>query len=171
MHNGYVIESGSMEVLRSKHVLLDANFLIDASLFEREAADLFIELINLDCDLLAIRAVILETLGGTKDEAMLNDRVDYLEIIFGRPFNTMVGLPIERDLPAKADMLAFSRQCNKFSSTDFELFSTLKKYKSSGMLLITRNHKDFTSKICKREGYITLFGNKEIRTYGVYQAK
>ncbi len=171
VHNTYLIEPGTVEVLRSKHALLDTNFLIDASIFEEEAAELVSQLQGLNCDLLTTRSVILEALGGTKDEARLNDKIAYLELVFGRPFANMVGLPLERDLPSKTDLLAFSRQCNKFSATDFELFLTLKKYKSSGILLITRNHSDFTSKVCNRAGYVTLFGDKEIRTYGVYQAR
>jgi hypothetical protein len=171
VHNTYLIESSSVEVLRSKHVLLDTNFLIDASIFKEEAAELVPQLRSLGCDLLTTRSVILETLGGTKDETALRKKIGYLEVLFGRSLGQIVSLPIERDLPANNDLLAFSRQCNKFSPTDFELFLTLKKYKSSGILLITRNHSDFTNKICDRTGFITLLGDKEIRTYGVYQAK
>lgn len=170
MHNRYVIETDSVDVLRSKHLLLDANFLLDAGLFKQEAAGLIGQLDKLECDLLTTRSVLIEVVGGTKDATALQDRMDYLEILFGRPFANIVGLPIERDLPASSDLLAFSRQCNKFSPTDFELFLTLKKYRSSGILLITRNHTDFTNKICNRVGFITLLGNKEIRTYGIYQA-
>jgi hypothetical protein len=114
--------------------------------------------------------VITETLGGTKDGVALQKKIGYLEILFGRELNHIVSLPIERGLPSSSDTLAFSRQCNKFDPIDFELYLTLKKHKSSGILLITRNHKDFTSKICKRVGFITLLGDKEIKTYGIYQA-
>lgn len=171
MRNRYIIEADSIDVLRAKHLLLDTNFLLDAGLFKQEAAELISELDKLGCGLLTTRSVLVETLGGTKDETALKDRINYLEVLFGRPFASIVSLPIERNFPTSGDFLAFSRQCNRFSATDFELFLTLKKYKSSGILLITRNHSDFTSKICDRAGFITLLGDKEIRTYGVYQAK
>jgi len=160
-----------METLRSKYVLLDTNFLIDASMFRQEVGNLIDQLNSLGCSLLTTRSVILEALGGTNNENDLDDKLAYLEIVFGRPFNELERLPIERRLPDKAELLSFSRQCNKFATTDFELFLMLEKYKSSGILLISRNHKDFTSKICNRTGFITLLGNKEIRTYGIYQAK
>ena len=118
MRNTYVIESSSEKVLQSKYVLLDTNFLIDASIFKREAADLFVRLKSLVSDLLVTRPVILETLGGTKNETDLNGKVVYLETVFSRPFNNIIGLPIERDLPASTDILSFSRQCNKFSQAD-----------------------------------------------------
>lgn len=170
MHNTYLIEHGSVEILRSRNVLIDTNFLIDATIFKKEAADLIGQLNSLGCNLLTTRAVIIETLGGTKDETHLKDKIDYVELLFSRPFDKIVSLPIERDLPNIKDLLSFSRQCNKFGTTDFELFLTLQKYKSSGILLITRNHSDFTNKICDRAGFITLLGDKEIRTYGIYQA-
>ncbi|MGC1176536.1 MAG: hypothetical protein WA843_00535 [Candidatus Saccharimonadales bacterium] len=171
MHNAYLIEPSSVGALRSKHVLLDTNFLIDASIFKEEAAELIVQLRDLSCDLVTTKAVVVETLGGTTDETALRKKTTYLESVFGQQLDHIVSLPIERDLPTPNDLLAFSRQCNKFSNTDFELFLTLKKYKPSDILLITRNHKDFTDKICDRVGFITLLGNKEIRTYGVYRAK
>lgn len=171
MHNTYVIEQSSTDTLRSKYALLDTNFLLDALAFKEEAAEFIAQLRDLGCDLLTSRAVIVEALGGTKDSTLLGKKVNYLEALFGRSLSQIVSLPIERKLPATEDLLRFGRQCRKFSATDFELFLTLKKYQSSGIVLITRNHSDFSNKICERVGFITLLGDKEVRTYGVYRAR
>jgi hypothetical protein len=171
MHNKYVIGDGSSDLIKSKPLLLDTNFVIDTIIFNKESVDLIAQLRALNCDLITTRAVLTETLGGTKDSDHLKAKITHLELLFQKPFKDIVKLPIERELPTGDDILKFSRQCNKFDTTDFELYLTLKKYCHTGIMLITRNHTDFTSTLFERNGFITLFGNKEIKTYGLYSAK
>jgi hypothetical protein len=168
MHNSYVIETSSVGVLQSSFLLLDTNFLIDASIFRAEAVDLIAELRKMDCELVTTRAVLVEFLGGTKNPVEYDAKVLFVELLFGKTLDKIVSLPIDSKLPNKTDLLDFSRQCQKFAPTDFELFLTLKKYSHSSLILISRNHTDFTSRLFKRKGFITLLGDKEIRTYGLY---
>jgi rRNA-processing protein FCF1 len=171
MHNSYVIETSSVETLTEKPLLLDTNFIIDAIIFREEAVGLIAQLREINCELLTTRSVVVETLGGTKNETDLKAKVVHLELLFGKKLDKIVSLPIERDLPEIKSLLDYSRQCNKFGTTDFELFLTLKKYKHAGIMLVTRNHLDFTGRLFNRQGFITLLGNKEIRTYGLYTAR
>lgn len=170
MVNLYVIDDQSAGVLRSKYLLLDTNFIIDALIFRAQAIELIERFRDLACELITTPAVITEFLGGTKDKGDFEAKVRHLEILFGKPLAKIVSLVVGKDFPAQDAFLAFSRQCNKFGTTDFELYLTLKKFSTGGLLLVTRNHSDFTNKICDRVGFITLLGNKEIRTYGMYQA-
>jgi hypothetical protein len=168
MPNDYVIEEHSVGVLQSKFLLLDTNFLIDASIFPSEALGLVEKLRKLSCELVTTRAVIIEFLGGTRNRDHHKAKVDFLELLFGKALTNLVGLPIEARLPTQEEIISFSRQTNKFSPTDFELYLTLEKYSHGNLVLISRNHTDFTTKLFKREGFITLLGEKEIRTYGLY---
>lgn len=168
MHNSYVIEQSSVGVLKSKFLLLDTNFLIDASIFSDEAVELIAELRSMDCELVTTRAVLIEFFGGTKNLVEYEAKVRFVELLFGKVLGQIVGLPIDKDLPDRNDMVKFSRQCQKFAPTDFELFLTLKKYNHGNLVLVSRNHTDFTARLFKREGFITLLGDREIRTYGLY---
>jgi len=168
MHNSYVIEQSSVGVLQSKFLLLDTNFLIDASIFSTEAVGLIAELRAMNCELVTTRAVLIEFLGGTKNLVEYQTKVEFVELLFGKTLDEIVNLPIDRGLPERNDLVKFSRQCKKFAATDFELYLTLKKYNHSNLVLISRNHTDFTTSLFKRQGFITLLGSKEIRTYGLY---
>lgn len=168
MHNSYVIEQSSVGVLKSKFLLLDTNFLIDASIFSAEAVDLIAELQSMDCELVTTRSVLVEFFGGIKNLVEYETKVRFVQLLFGKSLDKIVGLPIDKELPERNDLVKFSRQCHKFAPTDFELYLTLKKYNHGNLVLISRNHTDFTTKLFKREGFITLLGDKEIRTYGLY---
>lgn len=171
MLNSYVIETNSVDVLRSKFLLLDTNFLIDASIFSTEAVGLIGDLRKMECELVTTRSVLIEFLGGTKNPDELDAKIRFVELLFGKSLAGIVALPIDKDLPPKTDILNFSRQCKRFAATDFELFLTLKKYSHDNLVLISRNHTDFTSRAFHRQGFITLLGDKEIRTYGIYTIK
>ncbi len=168
MLNSYVIDKDSVVVLASKFLLVDTNFLIDASIFSGEVVDLIAAFRTMGCELITTRAVLLEFLGGTKNPVEYDLKVQFVELLFGKRLTEIVSLPIDKELPTKEDLVKFSQQCKKFAPTDFELYLTLKKYSHGNLLLISRNHTDFTARLFKRQGFITLLGDKEIRTYGLY---
>lgn len=167
MNNSYVIDASSVDVLKRSHLLLDTNFLIDALMFASEFADLLLRLRELECDLITTRSVIIEYLGGTHDTKSYKKKVDFLELMFGKPVGSIISLPVD-SVPDEENLIAFSRQCNTFDPIDYELFLTMKKYHHSKILLMTRNHADFTTRLFKRSDFVTLLGAKQIRTYGLY---
>jgi hypothetical protein len=144
--------------------------LVDAYRLPVEFADLLEELVKLGCDIVTTKSIIIEFLGGTKGKADLEKKVSFLEKMFGRKFDDRPYLPLDRDTPDLQDILIFSRQANKFGIADFELYQTLKKYAST-IVLVSRNHKDFTQKITERISFITLLGDAEIHTYGLYKCR
>jgi hypothetical protein len=166
MQNKFVINDSSKDMLQGKTLLLDTNVLMDAYRLPAEFYELLQELVGLDCDIVTTKTIVIEFLGSTTDEDALSKKTDFLEMILGKRLESGY-LPIDRDFPNRTDFLTFSRATNKFHPADFELYLTLKKYRQH-LLLITRNHKDFPTKLVNRISFITLLGNAEIHTYGVY---
>lgn len=167
MQNKFVIDETTKDTLRDKTILLDTNALIDAYRLPAEFYDLLQDFIKLGCDIVTTRTIAIEFLGKTTEEEALAKKVAFLEMLLGNHLVDAFYLPIDRGFPDKTDFLAFSRSANKFGNADFEIYLTLKKYKRH-LLLITRNHKDFPTKLVNRVSFITLLGTAEIHTYGVY---
>src|SRR5690606_19550239 len=94
---------------------------------------------------------------------------EFLETVFGKEL-AKAYLPLDYDVPSTSDILHFSRQANRFSIVDYELYKTLKKY-GKRIALVSRNHKDFSTKICERISFVTLLGVSEIHTYGIYSCQ
>lgn len=166
MQNKFVINDSSKDVLRDKTLLLDTNVLMDAYRLPSEFYELLQELVSLGCDVITTKTIVIEFLGSTTNEDDLSKKVAFLEMLLGKHLQHGY-LPIDRDFPDATDFLAFSRAANKFQPADFELYLTLKKYRQH-LLLVTRNHKDFPTKLVNRVSFITLLGKTEIHTYGVY---
>jgi len=168
VQNSFVIDHTSSNTFANKSLLLDTNILIDAYRLPVEFYDLQQSLVASGCDLVAIKSVIIEFLGGTKDKDKINDKVLFLESLFGKKLESTY-LPLERDKPAISNLLEFGRHANKFSVPDYELYCSLKKY-GKNIALVTRNHKDFPASLVNRISFITLLGKAEIHTYGIYTA-
>lgn len=166
MSNSFVIDRATKEIWRGKTLLLDTNVLIDAFRLPEEFYDFTSGLIENQCDIVTTKSIAIEFLGGTSEHALLAKKKSFLESTFNKELNNLY-LPLDRMPPDINDIMAFSRQANKFSIVDYELFCTLKKY-GTNIALLTRNHKDFSTTLTKRIGFVTLLGDKEIHTYGVY---
>ena len=118
------------------------------------------------CELVTNKTIILEFLGGTSDKSHLKDKVNFLEVVFGKKL-VNIPLPIDRDLPDLEDLRLFSSFANKFTYPDFELYCTTKKYRKL-ISFVTRNRKDSSEKLIPRISHITLLGNTEIHTFGIH---
>lgn len=170
MHNLFVIDGTTESHLKDATILTDTNVFFDAWKFKAEFADLLAKLTDFNCYFVTLKSVVIEFLGGTKSEEDLQSKIDFLEAIFAKKLGSSF-LPLSQTFPTNDEFLQFSRQANKFSTTDFELYCALKKYQRSGLLLMTRNHTDFTQTLFARKGFITLLGTKEIHTHGLYAYK
>ena len=166
MQNSFVIDANSRSTFKNKTLLLDTNALIDAFRLPAEFYDLANEFATMGCDLVTTKTIALEFLGGTKDKSSIKIKQEFLELTFGKKL-AAVYLPLDHTEPDISDILTFSRQANKFSIADYELYSTCKRY-GERIALVTRNHKDFSAKLMERISFITLLGNAEIHTYGIY---
>ncbi len=171
MQSKFVIDGSTKKDFAGRTLLFDTNALIDAYRLPVEFFELLQEFELLECDVATTKSITIEFLGGTTDSDDMDKKIAFLEIIFGKKLSgDNFYLPLARDFPDKDDFLTFSRAANRFSPTDFELFRTMKKYQHS-LVLISRNHKDFSTKLADRISFITLLGKSEIHTYGVYRAK
>jgi|GEM_PF-3884112 len=166
MPNNFVVDVATKSAFAGRTLLLDTNALLDAFRLPAEFYDLANEFARLNCDLVTTKSIVLEFLGGTTDENHLKLKREFLELTFGKKLANIY-LPLEHSEPNLDDLLAFSRQANKFSTPDYELYCALKKY-AKNIALISRNHKDFSTKLTNRISFITLLGTSEIHTYGVY---
>lgn len=168
MSNSFVVDTSTKKTFAGRTLLLDTNALLDAYRLPSEFYDLATELSELDCDLVTTKSIALEFLGGTTDSSSMGKKKQFLEITFGRPLGN-VYLPLDHTEPNTDDLLDFSRQANKFSVADYELYCTVKKY-GKRIALVTRNHKDFSTNLIKRISFITLLGTAEIHTYSICEA-
>lgn len=166
MPNSFVIDTTTQSSFRGRTLLLDTNALIDAFRLPAEFYDLAAELAGMGCDFVTTKSIAIEFLGGTTDKSDLDKKKEFLEATFNKQLGKIY-LPLDHTEPDLDDILKFSRQANKFGIADYELYCTLKKY-GDKIALITRNHKDFSTSLTTRIGFITLLGDKEIHTYGVY---
>ena len=166
MPTSFVIDGSTKKAFSGRTLLLDTNALLDAYRLPAEFYDLANEFAELDCDLVTTKSIIIEFLGGTTDKANMDKKRQFLELTFGKKL-AAIYLPLDHAEPNTDDLLAFSRQANKFAVPDFELYCTLKKY-GSRIALMSRNHKDFSTRLTKRISFITLLGASEIHTYGIY---
>lgn len=165
--NTFVIDSASVESFSGRTLLLDTNVLIDAYRLPAEFYNLTQELAAIGCDFITTKSIALEFLGGTKDTVHMQKKQEFLETLFGRQLKQTY-LPLDRGEPDTDSLLMFSRHAQNFSIADFELYCTLKKY-SRRIALVTRNHRDFPSTLVDRVSFITLLGNAEVHTYGIYE--
>lgn len=166
MPTSFVIDHETRQLFTGRTLLLDTNALLDAFRLPAEFYDLANEFAKLGCDLVTTKTIAIEFLGGTSDKDNLDKKKKFLEITFNKELKNIY-LPLDHNEPDTDDILNFSRQANKFSIADYELYCTLKKY-DKRIALVTRNHKDFSTTITTRISFITLLGIKEIHTYGVY---
>ena len=167
MPSKFIIDATSSKKFSGRTLLLDTNVLLDAYRLPEAFYDLAKELASLNCDLVTTKSIAIEFLGGATDKNILDTKKEFLEITFGKKLANIY-LPIDHSEPNLEDILAFSRQANKFSIADYELYCTVKKY-GNRIALITRNHKDFSTNLSRRVSFITLLGKAEIHTYGVYE--
>lgn len=166
MPNSFVVDEATKESFAGRTLLLDTNALIDAFRLPAEFYDLATEFARLNCDLVTTKSIVLEFLGGTTDQTNIEKKKQFLEVTFGRTIDKTY-LPLDHSAPNLQDLLQFSRSANKFSVADYELYCTIKKYQKR-IALVSRNHKDFSTKLARRISFITLLGTSEIHTYGIY---
>lgn len=167
MQNKFVIDSATRTKFAGRTLLLDTNALLDAYRLPEAFYSLAKEFSSLNCDLVTTKTIATEFLGGATDKKVLETKKAFLEVIFGKKL-AAIYLPLDHSEPKLEDILEFSRQANKFSIADYELFCTTKKY-GKKIALITRNHKDFSTNLTERISFITLLGKSEIHTHGVYE--
>lgn len=166
MPSSFVIDTTTSTSFSNRWLLLDTNALIDAYRLPSEFVDLANSFGEMGCTLITTHEIVLEFLGGTQDSSNMQKKKEFIEKLFGRTVGK-VYLPIDQNAPDIETLLEFSRQASSFSIADYELYLTLKKY-GVKIALVTRNHKDFSTTLTKRISFITLLGNKEIHTYGIY---
>lgn len=147
--------------LSGKHLFLDNTALVLLVSYFKQLGDFFIRLKEIDCALLTIPSVVFEF-----------QRTDNLEI-----FNTRTSFissyltiySIEKHLQELEDLVPVIHKVKgNIGYTDFLLYCCL--YKFEGSMLLTENHKDFTTNILERVNIFTIdTDEQQLRNTGLYQ--
>ncbi len=147
--------------LEGKHLFLDNTALILLVSYIEEFSDFLIELKEVECVLLTIPSVAFEFQRSDNIE-ILNKRTEFL--------NSYIEIySIERHLRELEDLIPVIHKIkNAISYTDFLLYCCLYKFKDS--ILLTENHKDFTTNILDRLNIFTVDNDgQNLRNSGLYR--
>lgn len=154
----------SLELPRRSWIIIDTNFLIDyfskpelyISLVEglREGDNVIVSIELVRCEFIRSRV---------KDVIKLKSEF----------FTTLVEnlLPIDQGVYklVQPTIEKYGEDIEKVSLTDIYLACVLQRY--SQVLLLTRNHQDFPTKLFSRDYLINIESKKDVKTYGLYQFK
>jgi len=142
-------------------ILLDTNFFLD--LFEHEkhykqffdvASDMKVSLVS--CDL--VRGEFVRT--KDKDKLLAKNEL-FSRIVSILPMDKQIS---ELLVPTLSD---YGHDIEGVSIADIILACFIKRY--SGLYLLTRNHKDFPTRIFDRSGVFSIEHEKDVKTYALYQ--
>lgn len=141
------------KALKDKHLLFDTSAIMNIIQFE--AIDLIEEMKANNVDLNTIEPVFIELLATDSDMRSLVRQSFIME-------NQFTFLPLmKRNFDDARILQAELRKLKSFPSpTDLYLGCLLEQYRSSGMLLITCDHKDFPEPMYTRMGQIILCNSK-----------
>jgi hypothetical protein len=147
--------------LKRSTVLVDACFFIDAYSKPEEFADFIHSLKAADVSLVSLVSVKIEFIRSKTRDVVQRKKAYYEQII-------EMTLPT-RDVDALVPEIVdeYRQSTEGVSVTDFYLAACLKKYRR--LLLLTRNHVDFPTKIFARSYIFPIETERDIRTYALYE--
>lgn len=156
----YNLES-VLSSLKGKHLFLDNTALILLVNYIEIFSDFLIKLKEVNCELLTIPSVAFEFQRTDNIEAF-NKRTTFLKTY-------VTTYSIERHLQEMEDLVpVIHRIKGNISYPDFLLYCCL--YKFEGSMLLTENHRDFTTNILDRVNIFTVDAeNANLRNTGLYQ--
>lgn len=123
--------------LKRKHILVDTNFLIDASHNEECFSSIINSLIKNECTLVTIDGVYHEFIRGRKSIEDYKKMINFYENIIDRE------IPYEKSIKENANTLTkvLLKRSSQISYVDILLLATLMKYQSS-MYLLSKDKSD-----------------------------
>lgn len=152
--------------LRGKYLLVDTNFLIDASLYR----EIFREIINLfkenQVALITITPVIAEFLRGSANQTEYEKKLAYLELVLDQPV-----LPVDEttnELLLDKVIKFYRSRGSKTEMTDLFLASTLLRYTNGLTFLLTSDHKGFPTSLFDIVGMFPVQLEADLRIFCVY---
>ncbi len=153
--------------IEHKHVLLDANVLIEAYQSPDKFTDLIEFLIASHCQPVIISLVQFEISRNIFQPELIEAHKAYLAVW------NFITLPLKEESDLLRDALKIARyyaarKINNVSLADCFIASFLKKYKTN-LYLITRNHKDFPAPLFVRDLVWTVDMPRDVVTFGFYR--
>lgn len=157
--------------LNGVHLLLDTTSIINASK-SNEFLALLTKLSHGGCDLVTIPSVVYEFSRGARTMAEYNE---YLQFIAALKLTVLNSIEASFDAQMRVFLVAyhkaFSGKSDKKapSYTDSLLCMMAYKYRTSGMLLMTANHRDIPESMFERTELITIDVKGELRNEAIYR--
>lgn len=147
--------------LKGKHLFLDNTALILFATYFEEFADFFAQLKSSECVLLTIPSVAFE-FQRTDNVKTFNKRTSFL--------TSYISIySIEKHLQEMGELVPIIHKVKgNISYPDFLLYCCM--YKFDGSMLLTENHKDFTTNILDRINIFTIdTEDSHLRNTGLYK--
>lgn len=140
MSNVHILQNDNkinFSSLSKKHLLIDTNYLIDSSRYQKEFDELTQCIKNVDCTLTSIDAVFYEFTKGSKSLEDYKKKVSYYKTIIGYT------LSIDQKILDNVNNLSRTllKKSGQISYTDSLLLATLMKYQDS-IYLLTSDRSD-----------------------------
>lgn len=157
-----LINMGSIALPENSTILLDTNFFIDLFEHESKYSDFFTTVESLDIALVSTLLVKGEFVR-TKDRNKLFDK----NILFSKIVSTLLKIDDQFDGLLTSIIEEYSYDIEGVNIIDLFLACFLKRYKR--LYLLTRNHKDFPTKIFHRSHVFSIEHEKDVKTYALYQ--
>ena len=145
-------------------LLVDTNFFIDLFSHRDKYRELFYEFEKKEIVLVACDFVKCEFIR-TKDKQKLEEKTK----LFNETISTLLPIDIKISELLVSTMAEYSHDLDGVEMTDLFLGTFIKRY--PGLYLLTRNHKDFPTRIFTRSHVFSIEHDRDVKTYALYQYK
>jgi predicted nucleic acid-binding protein len=149
---------------KSSTILVDTNFFIDLFSHQTKYRELLSEFESKEIVLVSCDFVKCEFIR-TKDKQKLEEKTK----LFNETISTLLPLDIKISELLVPIMAEYSTDLDGIELTDLFLGAFIKRY--PGLYLLTRNHKDFPTRIFTRSHVFSIEHDRDVKTYALYQYK
>lgn len=156
-----MIDSELLQKLKDKWVILDTNFILNASRYPNKYNLVLEELKSVNIEITSLNFILLEIYKGSDIRAHFTEKKELIDDLIDAilPINSL-------HENANLILFAYRKKAQHLSITDLYIASALKTY-SKELFLITENLKDFPGDLFTWNGYINVPKISELNTYGI----
>jgi len=151
----------SWDQFRLKTILVDTNFLFDVYNAKEKYATVLTEIQQAQINLVSTDLVRIEFIR-SRDKRAVEEKAIY----FSEFIDTSLPMDPEVMKLIQPTIEEYGKDIDGVSPVDITLACCIKRY--HGLYLLTRNHKDFPTKIFSRDYIFSVEHNRDVKTYALY---